>query len=160
MKEKRGSQIAFRNRLHIELTASIPLRSMNQQDLVGTGGIRFFSTVLFYVSVWAFLSCAFLPVPKSSSQHEGRNCSPFALRVQSMSTSFPLIVLACVAGHRKGGESKWARGGEAILPRPIFSRFTRSSFLFPSPSDACHVGYTCSLSCEPLYSTLAYANRF
>ena len=29
----------------------------------------------------------------------------------------------------------------AILPRPIFSRVTRSSFLFPSPSDACHAGY-------------------
>ena len=29
----------------------------------------------------------------------------------------------------------------AILPRPVFSRFTRSSFLFPSPSDACHAGY-------------------
>ena len=29
----------------------------------------------------------------------------------------------------------------AILPRPIFSRFTRLSFLFPSPSDACHAGY-------------------
>ena len=28
----------------------------------------------------------------------------------------------------------------AILPRPIFSRFTRSSFPFPSPSDACHAG--------------------
>ena len=25
--------------------------------------------------------------------------------------------------------------------RPIFSRFTRSSFLFPSPSDACDAGY-------------------
>ena len=29
----------------------------------------------------------------------------------------------------------------AILPRPIFSRFTRSSFLFSSPSDACQAGY-------------------
>ena len=32
----------------------------------------------------------------------------------------------------------------AILPRPIFSRFTRSSFPFPSPSDACHAGYPIS----------------
>ena len=52
-------------------------------------------------------------------------------------------LVACVAGRRKGGKSKWAREGEgtAILPRPIFSRFTRSSFLFPSPSDACHASY-------------------
>ena len=28
-----------------------------------------------------------------------------------------------------------------ILPRLIFSCFTRSSFLFPSPSDACQAGY-------------------
>ena len=34
-------------------------------------------------------------------------------------------VLACVAGRRKGGR-------KAILPR-----FARSSFPFPSPSDAC-----------------------
>ena len=29
----------------------------------------------------------------------------------------------------------------AILPRPIFSRFTRLSFPFPSASDACHADY-------------------
>ena len=34
------------------------------------------------------------------------------------------------AVEREGGKSKWAR--------PIFSRFTRSSFPFPFPSDACH----------------------
>ena len=28
----------------------------------------------------------------------------------------------------------------AILPRPIFARFTRSSFPILSPSDACHAG--------------------
>ena len=52
------------------------------------------------------------------------------------------LVLACVAGRGKGGKSKWAT---AILPRPIFSRFTRSSLPFPSPSDACvccHAGYS------------------
>ena len=43
--------------------------------------------------------------------------------------------ITCVAGRRKGGKS-------VILPGPIFSRFTRSSFPrpFPSPSDACHEG--------------------
>lgn len=52
--------------------------------------------------------------------------------------------LACVAGRRKEGKSKWAREGEgllprssrdppAILPRPIFLRFTRSSFPFSLP---------------------------
>ena len=29
----------------------------------------------------------------------------------------------------------------SLRGRPIFSRFTRSSFPFPSPSDACHAGY-------------------
>ena len=33
------------------------------------------------------------------------------------------------------------RYSSMILLRPIFSRFTRSSFPFLSPSDACHVGY-------------------
>ena len=35
-------------------------------------------------------------------------------------------------------ESQNERGEEK---RPIFSRLTRSSFLFPSPSDACHAGW-------------------
>ena len=42
----------------------------------------------------------------------------------------------------KGLKSKWAT---AILPRPIFSRFTSSSLPFPSPSDACvccYAGYS------------------
>ena len=38
---------------------------------------------------------------------------------------------ACVAGRRKEGRKV----------KIIFSRFTRSSFPFPSPSDACHAGY-------------------
>ena len=49
------------------------------------------------------------------------------------------IGVACEAGSRKGGKSKWA-----ILPRPIFSRFTRSSFpfpMFPSPSYACNAAF-------------------
>ena len=37
----------------------------------------------------------------------------------------------------------------AIPPRPIFSR-QRSSFPFPSPSDACHAGYLCS-TVNPFY---------
>ena len=38
---------------------------------------------------------------------------------------------ACVAGRRKEGRKV----------KIIFSRFTRSSFPFPSPSDACHAGW-------------------
>ena len=42
------------------------------------------------------------------------------------------------AGSRSAGGRR-----NAILPRPIFSCFTRSSFLFPSSSDAaCHAGYS------------------
>ena len=70
--------------------------------------------------------------------------------------------LDCVAGRKKGVKSKWAREGDAwegegtaILPRPIFSRFTRSSFLFPSPSDAYHAGYMVSALVS---GSLAYDN--
>ena len=53
--------------------------------------------------------------------------------------------IACVAGRRKGVRKvKLSAGSEgegttAILTR-LFSRFMRSSFPFPSPSDACHAG--------------------
>ena len=60
--------------------------------------------------------------------------------VRSIGNLWEVWQLACVAGRRKGGKSKWAR-------EEIFSRFMRSSFLFPSPSDACHAGYLAT-SCE------------
>ena len=58
---------------------------------------------------------------------------------------FSTCILACVTGRRKGGRKVKMRAGgirspTAIFLRPIFSRFTRSSFPFPFPSDACHAG--------------------
>ena len=69
--------------------------------------------------------------------------------------------IACVAGRtleREEGKSKWARKGEGtILPRSIFSRFTRSPFHFPSPSDACQ-NFLFSHKINPLLTKLVWSS--
>ena len=51
------------------------------------------------------------------------------------------INLAWQAVEKEESQNERGREKRAILLRPIFSRFTRSSqFLFPSPSDASHAG--------------------